>query len=73
MAYPVRSQQSARKVTTNAEKSAEVEVAYCVPVKEKDRMVCNINRGCMFRCELLTRCNGRNVDNANTIKIGTIS
>ena len=62
-----------RIVTTNAEKSAEAEVADCVPVKAKGRMVCNINRGCMFRHELPTRCNGRNVYDATTIEIGTIS
>ena len=60
-------------VTTNAEKSAEAEVADCEPVKAKGRMVFNINRRCMFRYELLTRCNGRNVDDATTTEIGTIS
>lgn len=35
----------ARIVTTNIEKSAEAEVADCVPVKAKDRMVRDINQG----------------------------
>lgn len=36
MTYSTRSRQSARIVTTNAEKSAEVEVADCEPIKAKD-------------------------------------
>ena len=39
MAYPVRSRQSVRIVTTNVEKSAEVEVADHELVKAKDRIV----------------------------------
>ena len=62
-----------RIVTTNAEKSAEAELADFAQIKAKGRMVCNINRRCMFRYELLTRCNGRNVDDATTTEIGTIS
>ena len=30
-------------VTTNAEKSAEAEVAGCGPVKAKGRIICNVN------------------------------
>ena len=62
-----------RIVTANAEKSAEAEVAVLAQDKAKGRMVCNINRRCMFRYELLTRCNGRNVDDATTVEIGRIS
>ena len=36
-------------VTTNVEKSAEVEVADCEPVEAKDRIICNVNQECMFR------------------------
>lgn len=49
MTYPVRSRQSARAVTTNVEKSAEVEVADCEPIEAKDRIICNVNQECMFR------------------------
>ena len=35
-------------VTTNAEKSAEVEVADCGPVKANGRIICNVNLGYMF-------------------------
>ena len=49
MAYPVRSRQSAGIVTTNVEKSAEVEVADCEPIEAKDRIICNVNQECMFR------------------------
>ena len=38
MAYPARPRQSARIVTTNAEESAEAEVADCEPVEAKDRI-----------------------------------
>ena len=62
-----------RIVTTNAEKSAEVEVAVLVQGKAKGRMACNIVRRCMFRYELLTRCTGRNVDDATTVEISRIS
>ena len=44
-----------RIVTTNVEKSAEAEVADFEQVKAKGWMVCNINRRCMFRYELLTK------------------
>ena len=49
MAYPVRSRQSARIVTTNVEKSAEAEVADHELVKAKGRIICNVNQECMFR------------------------
>ena len=60
-------------VITNAEKSAEAEVAVLEQDKAKGRMVCNINRRHMFRYKLLTRCNGRNVHDATTTEIGIIS
>ena len=43
MAYPARPRQSSRIVTTNAEESAEVEVADCETVKVKDRIVHLLN------------------------------
>ena len=49
MAYPVRPRQSARIVTTNAEESAEAEVADHALVKAKGRIICNVNQECMFR------------------------
>ena len=49
MAYPARPRQSARIVTTNAEESAEAEVADHVLVKAKGRIICNVNQKCMFR------------------------
>ena len=49
MAYPARSRQPARTVTTNAEKSAEAEVADRETVKAKGRIICNVNQECMFR------------------------
>ena len=49
MAYPVRSRQSVRIVTTNVEKSAEAEVAAHELVKAKGRIICNVNQECMFR------------------------
>lgn len=49
MAYPVRPRQSARIVTTNAEESAEAEVADRGTVKAKGRIICNVNQECMFR------------------------
>ena len=64
MAYPVRPRQSARIVTTNAEESAEAEVAALVQSMAKGRIICNVNQECMFRCELLTSGNGRNVNDA---------
>ena len=52
MAYPVRSRQRPiAVVTTNAEKSAEAEVADCEPVKAKGRIICNVNQECMSRAE----------------------
>ena len=49
MAYPARPRQSARIVTTNAEESAEAEVADRETVKAKGRIICNVNQECMFR------------------------
>lgn len=49
MAYPARPRQSARIVTTNAEESAEGEVADRETVKAKGRIICNVNQECMFR------------------------
>lgn len=49
MAYPVRSRQSARIVTTNVEKSAEAEVAAHGLGMAKGRIICNVNQECMFR------------------------
>ena len=49
MAYPVRSRQSVRIVTTNVEKSAEAEVADHELVNAKGRIICNVNQECMFR------------------------
>ena len=49
MVYPVRSRQSTRIVTTNAEKSAEAEVADRETAKAKGRIICNVNQECMFR------------------------
>lgn len=48
----MRPRQSERIVTTNGEESAEVEVADGESVKAKDRIICNVNRECMFRVEL---------------------
>ena len=50
MAYPVRSRQSSRIVTTNVEESAEVEVAVLAQNKAKDRIIRSVNQECMFRC-----------------------
>ena len=52
MAYPVRPRQSARIVTTNAEESAEAEVADHELVKAKGRIICNVNQECMFRLNI---------------------
>ena len=49
MIYPVRPRQSVRIVTTNAEESAEAEVADRETVKVKGRIICNVNQECMFR------------------------
>lgn len=49
MIYPARSRQSSRIVTTNAEKSAEAEVADRATVKGKGQIICNVNQECMFR------------------------
>ena len=43
MTYPARPRQSARIVTTNAEESAEAEVADRETVKVKGRIICNVN------------------------------
>lgn len=50
MTYPMRPRQSSRIVTTNVEKSAEVEVAVLEQNKAKGRIIRNVNRECMFRC-----------------------
>ena len=44
MAYPARPRQSARIVTTNAEESAEAEVADGVAVEAKGRVMWNVDR-----------------------------
>ena len=44
MTYPARPRQSARIVTTNAEESAEAEVADRATVKAKGRIICNVNQ-----------------------------
>ncbi len=52
MAYPVRSRQRPiAVVTTNAEKSAEAEVAVLEQDKSKGRIICNVNQECMSRAE----------------------
>ena len=71
MAYPVRSRQSSRIVTTNVEESAEVEVAVLAQNKAKDRIIRNVNQECMFRCTLLTRGNGQNVNAIDLIELST--
>lgn len=62
MSYPAKPRQSGRIVTTNAEGSAEAEVADYVSVGAKGRIICNVNQECMFRFELLTSGNIRNVN-----------
>lgn len=62
MTYPVRPRQSFGTVTTNAEESAEVEVAVLEQDKAKDRIICNVNRECMSRGELLRSGTVRNVN-----------
>ena len=47
-----------RIVTTNAEESAEAEVAVLAKDKAKGRIICSVNQECMFRCDLLTKGNG---------------
>ena len=71
MAYPVRSRQSSRIVTTNVEESAEVEVAVLEQNKAKDRIIRNVNQECMFRCTLLTSGNGQNVNAIDHIELST--
>ena len=71
MAYPVRSRQSSRIVTTNVEESAEVEVAVLGQNKAKDRIIRNVNQECMFRCTLLTSGNGQNVNAIDHIELST--
>ena len=56
IAYPVRPRQSARIVTTNAEESAEAEVADYVLVKAKGRIVYYLIQQTV-QCEtLVVRC-----------------
>ena len=71
MAYPVRPRQSTRIVTTNAEESAEVEVALLVQNKAKNRIIRNDNYECMFRYFFLLRGNGQNVNAINYIELST--
>ena len=71
MAYPVRPRQSSRIVTTNVEESAEVEVAVLAQNKAKGRIIRNVNQECMFRCFLLTRGNGQNVNAIDHIELST--
>ena len=71
MAYPVRPRQSYRIVTTNVEESAEVEVAVLAQDKAKGRIIRNVNQECMFRCTLLTRGNGQNVNAIDHIELST--
>ena len=71
MTYPVRPRQSYRIVTTNVEESAEVEVAVLAQNKAKDRIIRNVNQECMFRCTLLTSCNGQNVNAIDHIELST--
>ena len=59
MAYPARPRQSARIVTTNAEESAEAEVADRETVKAKGRIVhCLIKS--VYMKTLVVRCPMRN-------------
>ena len=73
MAYPVRSRQSSRIVTTNVEESAEVEVAVLAQDKAQDRIIRNVNQECMFRCTLLTSGNGQNVNASAHTELSTQS
>lgn len=60
-------------VTTNAEKSAEAEVADCEPVEAKGRIICNVNQECMSRAEKPTSRKERNVKEPKpTQEIGVI-
>ena len=60
MAYPARPRQSARIVTTNAEESAEAEVADRETVKAKVRIVhCHIEQT-MYQTPFVVRCPNRN-------------
>ena len=56
MAYPVRPRQSARIVTTNAEESAEAEVADYVLVEAKGRIVHCLIRQSVYMETLVVRC-----------------
>ena len=69
MAYPVRPRQSTRIVTTNAEESAEVEVALLEQDKAKYQIIRNDNQECMFRFFLLTSGNGQNVNAIDYIEL----
>ena len=69
MTYPARPRQSYRIVTTNVEESAEVEVAVLAQNKAKGRIIRNVNQECMFRCFLLTRGNGQNVNAIDHIEL----
>ena len=71
MVYPVRPRQSSRIVTTNAEESAEIEVAVLELDKAKDRIIRNVNQECMFRCTLLTSGDGQNVNAIDHIELST--
>ena len=71
MSYPVRPRQSLKIVPTNAEESAEVEVAVLEQNKAKDRIIRNVNQECMFRCTLLTSGNGQNVNAVDHIELST--
>lgn len=71
MTCPVRPRQSLRIVTTNDEESAEVEVAVLEHNKVKDRIICNVNQKCMFRCFMLTSGNGQNVNESSHIELST--
>lgn len=60
MAYPARSRQSARIVTTNTEKSAETEVADREPVKAKGRIAHCLRGRIVYKAGLVVRCPKRN-------------
>ena len=67
----MRLRQSSRIVTTNAEESAEVEVAVLKQNKVKDRIIRNVNQECMSRCFFLTSGNGQNVNAIDHIELST--
>lgn len=56
MAYPARLRQSARIVTTNAEESAEAEVADRETVKAKGRIVHCLRGRIVLKAGLVVRC-----------------